>query len=535
MHSGGSGISPYRSEAIQSPFHEGMGFLGIPKQVKSVKVNNSISYKDGHWGSDSLSLMVEKIVYVDSKHLQTSIAKSSSLDMSGMVGFKENDSRRSKVKAHKAKELAKKKHFKSRMIYSFMFDDDDDEGDFEDDKDAELLEKLSAIDKNLEDKLALLDHTIAMALGCVESLMPLHSAIAFASIAADSSCWSWLSQEMRFFHQSGHLGIVNTAGILMGVASNVNDLRISMKNLLKKLHMMPNQSEDVDGSTSVRGSRSGDVPIEKVSPSRSSPSEQKTFSNLSGWLNSVSPPSSSNVRRGDKWELPSDSLSNSSLDAVLDTMRQESESSNSRDPEDKEEFDLMRGIDDDNDEGDFEDDKDAELLEKLSAIDKNLEDKLALLDHTFGRKGRALEEEIKDLNDPILFALPGSQDTLLDLSRAHYFYQCYIQGSIDFSFWSARLIQQLQDQEQSQLRIGVWLWRGHKVFFCKVYNKWDWDDILGNSLGTVWLREYKCKRKGADLRRQVPWAISFRDEEARPFLDRNFNRNFINEDRWLQL
>ncbi|KAF5175633.1 envelope glycoprotein [Thalictrum thalictroides] len=39
---------------------------------------------------------------------------------------------------------------------------------------------------------------MAMALGCVESLMPLHSAIASARlksiIAADSSCWSWLSQ-----------------------------------------------------------------------------------------------------------------------------------------------------------------------------------------------------------------------------------------------------------------------------------------------------------------------------------------------------
>ncbi|KAF9624989.1 hypothetical protein IFM89_016809 [Coptis chinensis] len=69
----------------------------------------------------------------------------------------------------------------------------------------------------------------------------------------------------------------------------------------------------------------------------------------------------------------------------------------------------MRGVDDDDDEGDFEDDKDVELLEKLSAIDKNLEDKLALLDHTFGRKGRALEEEIKDLNDPILFALPENE------------------------------------------------------------------------------------------------------------------------------
>ncbi|XP_074590912.1 uncharacterized protein LOC141846767 isoform X2 [Curcuma longa] len=39
---------------------------------------------------------------------------------------------------------------------------------------------------------------MAPALGSVESLMPLHSAIASARlksfIAVDSSCWSWLSQ-----------------------------------------------------------------------------------------------------------------------------------------------------------------------------------------------------------------------------------------------------------------------------------------------------------------------------------------------------
>ncbi|KAF9593441.1 hypothetical protein IFM89_022933 [Coptis chinensis] len=100
----------------------------------------------------------------------------------------------------------------------------------------------------------------------------------------------------------------------------------------------------------------------------------------------------------------------------------------------------------------------------------------------------------------------------------------------------------------------------HKVFFCKVYNKAGWGDILGNDLGYifksglfllcldgiinpsgwmdwgdpsrrgfVWLGEYKCKGRGADLRRQVPWAISFRDEEARPFLDRNFNSLIVVE------
>ncbi|XP_042397546.1 protein NONRESPONDING TO OXYLIPINS 2, mitochondrial-like isoform X1 [Zingiber officinale] len=43
-----------------------------------------------------------------------------------------------------------------------------------------------------------LRRSMAPALGSVESLMPLHSAIASARlksfIAVDSSCWSWLSQ-----------------------------------------------------------------------------------------------------------------------------------------------------------------------------------------------------------------------------------------------------------------------------------------------------------------------------------------------------
>ncbi|KAA8534708.1 hypothetical protein F0562_032225 [Nyssa sinensis] len=56
------------------------------------------------------------------------------------------------------------------------------------------------------------------------------------------------------------------------------------------------------------------------------------------------------------------------------------------------------GLDDDDDE-EFNDmkEKDDILLEKLNAIDKKLEDKLAELDHTFGKKGKVLEEEIRDL------------------------------------------------------------------------------------------------------------------------------------------
>ncbi|KAG1366712.1 hypothetical protein COCNU_13G005020 [Cocos nucifera] len=45
---------------------------------------------------------------------------------------------------------------------------------------------------------SLLRRSVPPALGSVESLMPLHSAVASARlrsfIAVDSSCWSWLSQ-----------------------------------------------------------------------------------------------------------------------------------------------------------------------------------------------------------------------------------------------------------------------------------------------------------------------------------------------------
>ncbi|KAM1736750.1 hypothetical protein ACFX12_015077 [Malus domestica] len=59
---------------------------------------------------------------------------------------------------------------------------------------------------------------------------------------------------------------------------------------------------------------------------------------------------------------------------------------------------IIQGVDDDNEE-EFNDmkEKDDILLEKLNAIDKKLEDKLAELDHTFGKKGKVIEEEIRDL------------------------------------------------------------------------------------------------------------------------------------------
>ncbi|XP_050378628.1 probable serine/threonine-protein kinase SIS8 [Argentina anserina] len=127
-----------------------------------------------------------------------------------------------------------------------------------------------------------------------------------------------------------------------------------MKNLLKKLHIMSNQSEDsAEGSTS---SRSSNKAIDKLSSdterllhSRShQSSEHKHLSGISGWLSSVanrrspSPPSSSNVR-GEKMEQP-EPASRSGGDVVLDTARRDSGSSTSRDADIMEEYHIQLAL-----------------------------------------------------------------------------------------------------------------------------------------------------------------------------------------------
>ncbi|CAI9113657.1 OLC1v1014300C1 [Oldenlandia corymbosa var. corymbosa] len=125
-----------------------------------------------------------------------------------------------------------------------------------------------------------------------------------------------------------------------------------MKNLLKKLQFGSNQSEDTEGSiSSSKGHRLSDVSSPEGSSRSRSPqnSENKPFSTISGWLNSVthrkspSPPSSSNVPRGDRME-PSDSVSSSGLDSALDALRHDSESSNSRDPDIEEEYQIQLAL-----------------------------------------------------------------------------------------------------------------------------------------------------------------------------------------------
>lgn len=102
----GDGISPYRNEASQSPFQEGMGFLGVPKYGKNYKADAFTMYSNGRnddqgvlsssgsrRGSGSSSPAIEKTLYVDSIHmLKTSNSRSSSSDVKELMSPVEKDS-----------------------------------------------------------------------------------------------------------------------------------------------------------------------------------------------------------------------------------------------------------------------------------------------------------------------------------------------------------------------------------------------------------------------------------------------------------
>ncbi|KAK4844808.1 hypothetical protein QYF36_024655 [Acer negundo] len=123
-----------------------------------------------------------------------------------------------------------------------------------------------------------------------------------------------------------------------------------MKNLLKKLHIMSNQSEMGEGSTSSRHNKSGELSSSAAasSPSSHNHEQQKPITGLSNWLNSVvnrkspSPPSSSNVTREERTEP----VESGSLDVELEALRPDSGSSHShsRDPDVEEEYQIQLAL-----------------------------------------------------------------------------------------------------------------------------------------------------------------------------------------------
>ncbi|ESQ42888.1 hypothetical protein EUTSA_v10013811mg [Eutrema salsugineum] len=163
----------------------------------------------------------------------------------------------------------------------------------------------------------------------------------------------------------------------------------------------------------------------------------------------------------------------------------------------------------------------------------------------------------------------GSQDTLNDATGSHYFYQCYIQGNVDFIFGNAKSLYQDCDIRSIAKRYGaiaahhrsienddtgfsfvncdisgsgkVFLGRAWGNFSRTVYSNCFIDDIIipvgWNDWGDpdrqskVLFGEYNCKGRGAERRGRVPWSKSFTQDEVKPFL----GREFIYGDQWLRL
>ncbi|KAL0924909.1 hypothetical protein M5K25_005769 [Dendrobium thyrsiflorum] len=163
----------------------------------------------------------------------------------------------------------------------------------------------------------------------------------------------------------------------------------------------------------------------------------------------------------------------------------------------------------------------------------------------------------------------GHQDTLFDQTGRHFFYECYIQGSIDFIFGSAKSLYQectlhvvaetygaiAASQRNSPFDDSGFSFQGCKlygtgmVYLGRAWGKYarivysycqlegiilsqgwnDWEDSTRQS--TVWFGEFNCSGRGADLSNRVPWARSLTYQEAKPFL----NQHYIDGHQWLSL
>ncbi|KAF9606426.1 hypothetical protein IFM89_025115 [Coptis chinensis] len=154
----------------------------------------------------------------------------------------------------------------------------------------------------------------------------------------------------------------------------------------------------------------------------------------------------------------------------------------------------------------------------------------------------------------------GTQDTILDLTGTHYYYQCFIQGSVDFICGNARSLFEDCTLKSMARRSGAIAAHhrnsteentGFSFYKCKVTGTginylgrawgryarivyslcrfqniinpsgWaDWGDPSRQQ--TVTFGEYECRGRGADKTNRVGWAKNFSPEEVGPYMDKSF-------------
>ncbi|KAJ8766550.1 hypothetical protein K2173_023797 [Erythroxylum novogranatense] len=163
----------------------------------------------------------------------------------------------------------------------------------------------------------------------------------------------------------------------------------------------------------------------------------------------------------------------------------------------------------------------------------------------------------------------GSQDTLLDQRGSHYYYQCYIEGNIDFIFGRGRSLFKncnLHSTAQSSGAIAahhrdspdddtgfsfvdceitgtgnIFLGRAWGDYSRIIYANSDIDNIIIPDGWSDWdlpyrqktavFSEYSCRGRGANTGGRVSWRKIFTYEEVKPFL----SMEFIEGDQWLKL
>ncbi|KAH7428010.1 hypothetical protein KP509_10G071200 [Ceratopteris richardii] len=161
----------------------------------------------------------------------------------------------------------------------------------------------------------------------------------------------------------------------------------------------------------------------------------------------------------------------------------------------------------------------------------------------------------------------GAQDTLYDHKGRHYFYRCYIEGSIDFIFGNGRsfYVQSrlhsianpsgsltAQKRQTTSENTGfsfvkcvvtgsgsIYLGRAWGPASRVVYSFTYFDDIIRpegwfdwgdkSRQKTVFYAEYKCSGPGANRDGRVSWSRVLSDKQAKPFL----HTGFINGEQWL--
>ncbi|XVF33883.1 hypothetical protein REPUB_Repub18cG0009700 [Reevesia pubescens] len=186
----------------------------------------------------------------------------------------------------------------------------------------------------------------------------------------------------------------------------------------------------------------------------------------------------------------------------------------------------------------------------------------------FGRQAVAL----RIYGDKAMFykvKVVGTQDTLLDETGSHYFYQCHIQGSVDFIFGKSRSLYQDCVLESNAKKYGavaahrrdspydetgfsfvsciingtgkIYLGRAWGNYSRTIYSNCYLDNVITPAGWSDWnypfrqktvvFGEFQCRGPGENTSGRVPWSKKFSYKEAKPFLD----MKFIDGQQWLRL